>query len=331
MRTIFYSWQSDLPSEINEKFIELSIEEAITNVNEADIEIEVSPREKDRKLGLDRDTKNTPGSPPIVDTIFKKIDSSSIFVADLTFVAQTETNPRTNKRKLVPNPNVMIEYGYAWKSKGEKRILAIMNTAFGSPSEQNLPFNIRHLEFPIQYELRTDSTDAQKEHAKQLIANQLVPKIKLILDKESGNPGVLNTKLLPSKFYILRKKIILVLRFRIINSDVIPTTVNSEYVRLIISNKQFDATRTTIPENTIQTAQRGSVLFHYQQDEPLLRKEQDVRIDSHGSRIFNMAYETNSRELLEEIQGKETLYAQGEIKSYDGKVSKFEGEVQTYR
>ncbi|HEX9666390.1 MAG TPA: hypothetical protein VGA95_07490 [Thermodesulfobacteriota bacterium] len=115
MKTVFYSWQSDLPSNINRNFIKESIEEAIKIVNQ-EVEIDSSPRKDDQILELDHDTRNTPGSPPIVQTIFNKIDNCEMFLADLTFVAKTfKTNPNTKKFRLVPNANVLIEYGYAKK------------------------------------------------------------------------------------------------------------------------------------------------------------------------------------------------------------------------
>lgn len=186
MKTIFYSWQSDLRSEINKQFIEDTIQNAILQINET-IKVQNSPRSQDCELKLDRDTIDIPGSPPIVDTIFKKIDECSIFVADLTFVAKTRIKARTNKYKLVPNPNVLIEYGYACKSKGYLKIIGIMNTAYGEPSEENLPFNIRYLRNPIQYELKSYSNDECVINVKQMLASKLIPEFKNILDKESKN------------------------------------------------------------------------------------------------------------------------------------------------
>jgi hypothetical protein len=53
-----------------------------------------------------------------------------------TFVASTEA------AKLVPNPNVMLEYGYALCSKSHSVMIPVMNTAYG-PAEQ-LPFDMKH-------------------------------------------------------------------------------------------------------------------------------------------------------------------------------------------
>jgi len=52
-----------------------------------------------------------------------------IFVPDVTIVARTEGG------KSVPNPNVMYEYGYAWRAKTYVAMIPVMNTAFGLPQE----------------------------------------------------------------------------------------------------------------------------------------------------------------------------------------------------
>ncbi|MCB1593264.1 MAG: hypothetical protein KDI90_12525 [Alphaproteobacteria bacterium] len=53
MKTVFYSWQSDLPNKTNRGFIEEALEKALQNLK-AHIKVEVCPR-------LDKDTKNEPG------------------------------------------------------------------------------------------------------------------------------------------------------------------------------------------------------------------------------------------------------------------------------
>ena len=40
-----------------------------------------------QRLLAGKDTQNVPGSPPIADTIFGKIDGAAAFLSDLTFVA----------------------------------------------------------------------------------------------------------------------------------------------------------------------------------------------------------------------------------------------------
>jgi hypothetical protein len=151
--TIFYSWQSDLPNSVNRGFIEDALEKAIRQLNK-DLTVEESPREE--KLTVDKDTKGVPGSPPIVDAIFQKIANACVFVPDVTFVGQTE------KTRPLPNPNVLIEYGWAIRELGYSKIVAVMNSAFGEPSWDTLPFDMRHVRWPITYHLPLNSTSEQK-------------------------------------------------------------------------------------------------------------------------------------------------------------------------
>ena len=122
---VFYSWQSDILNSINRNFIEEALKKAIKEVGK-DLQVQMALR--DDKLLLDKDTKDTPGIPPIADTIFKKISECAIFVPDLTFVSKTEGD------RFLPNPNVLVEYGWALKEVGYARIIPIMNEAFGEPS-----------------------------------------------------------------------------------------------------------------------------------------------------------------------------------------------------
>lgn len=139
-KTVFYSWQSDCPNSTNRTFIEDALEKAIKEVSS---DIEVLKAERDGPLELDKDTQGVPGIPPITDVIFQKISGAAVFVPDLTLVGKTEKN------RLIPNPNVLIEYGWALCALGHSRMVPIMNTAFGKATAENLPFNMRHLRCPI--------------------------------------------------------------------------------------------------------------------------------------------------------------------------------------
>jgi hypothetical protein len=152
--TVFYAWQSDRPNNINRGFIENALKQAIDNLHaEATIEDPV----RDERIALDKDTQGVPGSPAIADSILQKIDACGVFVADVTPVASTEGG------KLVPNPNVMLELGYAVRSKSWERIIMVMNTAFGSPVD--LPFDLRHRRWPFTYNLPPAATDKATERA----------------------------------------------------------------------------------------------------------------------------------------------------------------------
>src|SRR5437016_4475569 len=98
-RVVFYSWQSDLPNATNRTFIQKALEKAAASIA-ADESIEIEPV-------VDRDTQGVPGAPDIASTIFAKITAADIFVADVSIT----TRPKTGRP--TPNPNVLIELGYA--------------------------------------------------------------------------------------------------------------------------------------------------------------------------------------------------------------------------
>ncbi|CDN11831.1 MAG: hypothetical protein HRU34_00290 [Richelia sp.] len=84
---------------------------------------------------LDRDTRGVPGSPDIANTIFDKIEQAQVFVCDVSIINQN------SEYRATPNPNVLIELGYAVKTLGWGKIIIVINTAFGTIEE--LPFDIR--------------------------------------------------------------------------------------------------------------------------------------------------------------------------------------------
>ena len=96
---VFYSWQSDLPNKTNRSFIEDALEKAAKAIRDDD-SIQVEPV-------IDRDTVGVAGSPEISKTIFSKIDQAKVFVCDISII-----NSGADAR-LAPNPNVLIEPGYA--------------------------------------------------------------------------------------------------------------------------------------------------------------------------------------------------------------------------
>jgi hypothetical protein len=146
---IFYSWQSDREGKCCKDFIRIAADEAADAVA--------------AKLGvlirIDADTEGVSGHPAITDTILKKIEACDLFLADMSFVAETTAG------KLVPNPNVMGEYGFALRANTVERILLAMNTAFGPPD--GLPFDLRHMRHPAQYALVEGSPDADRRAARK--------------------------------------------------------------------------------------------------------------------------------------------------------------------
>jgi hypothetical protein len=171
--TVFYSWQSDTSSKDGRNFIEHALGDAIKRIL-ADSEIE----EADRDLALDKDTKGVPGSPRIFETILSKIDRASALVADLTFCC---TRPGGDPS---PNPNVLVEYGYALKSLGENYIISVMNAAHGAPSRQNMPFDLLNRKWPITYNLPDGASDSDRREARKQLSEVLEKALTNIFESE---------------------------------------------------------------------------------------------------------------------------------------------------
>jgi len=148
---VFYAWQNDRPREItrdSRDFIHKAADEAIHRAGSR-MRLEDSPR-------LDHDTKNEAGSPPIAETILRKIKHSAIIIADLTCCSEIkEEGPQGKVKKKNPNPNVMLELGYGAAVMGWNRVILVMNDKYGGPSW--LPFDLKNHRFPITYELGPNS------------------------------------------------------------------------------------------------------------------------------------------------------------------------------
>jgi hypothetical protein len=60
--------------------------------------------------------------------------------------------------------------------------IAVLNTAFGESHTDNLPFDLRHLRWPIKYHLPPKADAAQKEAALEALVSSLAGALKLILE-----------------------------------------------------------------------------------------------------------------------------------------------------
>ena len=128
--TVFYCWESDLPSKTNRNYIQSCIEKAIKRLND----------ESDIKLCLDKDTFGSAGSPDIFPTILRKIETCMVFIADITPITTCESK-KNHDIKGIPNPNVMCELGYALSSISDERVIMLFNKADGN-DPKNLPFDL---------------------------------------------------------------------------------------------------------------------------------------------------------------------------------------------
>ncbi len=155
MFKVFYSWQSDLERKYHQYFIRDALRNAVEALrNNPDESIE---------LRLDSDTVGQIGSPNIIDSIFSKIDSSDIFVADVSII-----NPNQEGRKT-PNPNVLFELGYASRKLGWERIICVFNRSSGE-LPNDLPFDLRPRRITdyVHSENKTENSAKQRELQKVL-------------------------------------------------------------------------------------------------------------------------------------------------------------------
>ena len=161
---VFYSWQSDLPNATNRGFIQKALENAAKFIAR-DESIEVEPV-------IDRDTSGVPGAPDIADTIFKKIERSDVFVCDVSIINQNSGSRPT------PNPNVLIELGYALNALGSERVIMVMNTAFGDLSQ--LPFDLR-MRRVMTYHMPKENQDRATERRK--LERRIDKELRFIIEK----------------------------------------------------------------------------------------------------------------------------------------------------
>ena len=159
---IFYSWQSDCPPNTNRNFISAALEKAIEEIHK-DESTDVEPV-------IDRDTLDLAGSPDISQSIFSKIDMASVFVCDVTIIDSKAARP-------TPNPNVLIELGYAVKSLGWNRVIMAMNTEFGKP--EALPFDLRSKRV-LTYCIASDAEE--KAPVRNALAKTFVAALKTIFE-----------------------------------------------------------------------------------------------------------------------------------------------------
>lgn len=168
--SVFYSWQSDRSSKICRDFVHIALKDAAERL----------ATRRGVEVVVDSDTQGVPGTPPITAVILEKIDTCDVFVADMTFVGETDQPNEAGDKKGLPNPNVMGEFGYALATKGWRRILLAMNEAFGPASA--LPFDLGHFRKPATYTVATEKPDAARRSARNTLSARLEANLEAILD-----------------------------------------------------------------------------------------------------------------------------------------------------
>jgi sporulation protein YlmC with PRC-barrel domain len=184
--TVFYSWTSVLPNSTNRSFIEKSLSKAIKQLKS---QVDLLP-----DIALDRDTINTSGSPDISHTIFDKISNAVAFVGDISIINQPSKDGRP-----MPNPNVLVELGYAAAQLGWDSIICIFNLEYGQI--EDLPFDIRNRRI-LTY--RVKPNEKNKTLQQNELVKKLVDAIKAIIIRRGQNnvKSLLNVDILMCSLHI---------------------------------------------------------------------------------------------------------------------------------
>lgn len=128
---VFFSWQSD----------RIDVKKAIQR--ELDT-IAKKLEKEDINLIIDHDTRDRVGTQNIDVEVLQKILNCDIFIADITPVCKIlSKNDASIPAKLIPNPNVMYESGYALAHKGLSKMIFLASLQHGETIAQ-LPFDINH-------------------------------------------------------------------------------------------------------------------------------------------------------------------------------------------
>lgn len=200
MITIFYSWQSDSPSSSNRSFIKDALEKAIKALKKGS---EENGSETIKfEMRVDTATDKLPGSPDISASIFEKISSSQIFIGDVTIInpsSRVDNLIRLLTRsstRLTPNPNVLIELGFAAHCLGWDKVICVVNTA--QNRVEDLPFDIRARRMCTYSYPNNQKT--KEEIKKQLISTLRDALIEVITNINNINViGIINVNVILAK------------------------------------------------------------------------------------------------------------------------------------
>lgn len=173
---VFWSWQSDTPGRTGRHLVRDCLQAAIDALNRERAEAsEIEEPAVRDTMELDHDRKGVKGSPGLADTIYAKIREAAVVVCDVTPVAELIAGD--GRTKKVTNPNVAIELGYAQGTRGDDRVLMVLNLAHGR--HEDLAFDLRHKTGILAYSLPGDAESAditaEKKRFTALLVDALRP------------------------------------------------------------------------------------------------------------------------------------------------------------
>lgn len=164
---LFYSWQAQTKGKFNRHFI-------LACINQVIDDLKLDPDTTELEINILEGTSNEPGvAPPAAVIMDDRIPNCDIFIADLSIVNKLPENIMETMNaqgvnyRLIPNSNVMIEFGIANRSIGPKKIIFVMNNEYGSPKDDSeiLPFDIRAFRWPIEYKFNEASVEKKVKNS----------------------------------------------------------------------------------------------------------------------------------------------------------------------
>lgn len=128
---LFFSWQSE--DKKSRKTLDVALQNVVDTLDDRGIRLEIV-----------HSTLGESGMPSIDQTILRKIDACDIFLADVTPVTtyQKSSGNGMQVSKDVPNPNVLLELGYAMSALGVGYVIIVAHQGNWLP--ENMPFDINH-------------------------------------------------------------------------------------------------------------------------------------------------------------------------------------------
>lgn len=210
MSKIFFSWQSDVAQNATTRAIRRAAATAAAAMTEKFGDL----------VAVEEATSNSPGSPYIPAELAKNIQTSDIFIADITSITQTTDG------KNIPNPNVTFELGLAVAHLGWERVILLYNERVAEFDKLPFDFDRQRISKYKMLEAKKPTVSDQKK-----LANLVTTAVETILDQNPLRPRDLEGK---SETEIKHQRDVINLRWflRHINIDMLGTHVNEMPDRL---------------------------------------------------------------------------------------------------
>lgn len=154
---IFFSWQMDSPKYENYSYLNNVLSDSA----------KVLSKKLEKEIVVSSDSRDEDGGDSIDVAVVRKISLCDYFVADITSVREieiTDAEGKVVKKKLIPNPNVMYELGYAVSTLGWNRVILVWNDKCGN--KDFAPFDIRN---HISLSYYRDEDDKSKNRGLSII------------------------------------------------------------------------------------------------------------------------------------------------------------------